>query len=290
MIRWICIFALVATTMSVALGSMSIYGENDFFASRDYDYTHGTKLSYDSGQGWGAYLWQGIYTPKDKDSIFVVPGDRPYAGWLSVGFEKQYYLYDMSHLSEISAGVVGPSSLSEQAQIGVHKMINNKLPKGWDDQLKDEPAITFRHEARKGLLLFDIDEGTFASYLVPQAEVVCGTVMDYIGTGCDLVIGHHPNPHFVNQVSMKGDAKRWSAFVFVGCRGRAVAWNMLLDGNMWHDSPSVDKEPLTGDLQIGACIDSPWASISFTFISRAKEFETQDKAEKFGAVVLTFGR
>lgn len=291
MTRLLLVLATLLTVTSDALGFVSIYAENDFFASRDYEYTHGTKFSYDSGQGWGAYLWQGIYTPKDKGSLFVVPGDRPYAGWLAAGLENKYYWNNIYQLSEVSVGVVGPSSLSEQSQIGIHKILNNKLPKGWDDQLHDEPAITLRHEARKDFLIFGVNEGAFSSYLVPQAEVVCGTVMDYVGVGCDILIGYHPNPHFANQISLKKkDIRKWGAFVFAGCRGRAVAWNMLLDGNMWHDSPSVDSEPLTGDLQVGACVDSPWFSLAFTFISRAKEFETQGRAEKFGAIVATFDR
>jgi lipid A 3-O-deacylase len=39
---------------------------------------------------------------------------------------------------------------------------------------------------------------------------------------------------------------------FVGTQGRAVAWNIFLDGNTFQNSRSVVKEPVVADLIIGA--------------------------------------
>jgi len=279
---------VVLLSASVAFaGSDTLYFENDFFADRDYDYTHGTKLSHELGDGWGAYLWQGIYTPRDKDSPTVVPGDRPYAGWLAFGVDRRYHWLGVRHLTEASLGVVGPSSMSEQSQTYIHKALGNDVPSGWDDQLEDEPAVELRHEIRKAVPILDPGDGWFSAYVVPQSEVAVGTVMDYFGIGGDVVFGYHPDPYFENQISMKAPGAGWGAYAFAGVRGRAVAWNMLLDGNMWHDSPSVERETLVGDLQCGACVRTPWASLTFTMVSRSREFETQDGHETFGVLSLT---
>ena len=41
-------------------------------------------------------------------------------------------------------------------------------------------------------------------------------------------------------------------------RGRAVAWNIFLDGNTFQNSRSVVKEPVVADLIIGAELFSMW--------------------------------
>jgi hypothetical protein len=278
------LFALAALSVRALAGSVSLYAENDVFHNRDYDYTHGTKLSYGMDDGWDYFLWQGIYTPQDKTNATVQPGDRPYAGWLALGASKEYEWRSLWHVTEFSAGVVGPSSMSEESQKNVHRMIGSGLPNGWDDQLHDEPALTARHETRKA---YWVGKGEYVSAaVVPQGEVVVGTVMDYVGLGGDFVFGYRPNPYARTQIMPKGEG-RYSLYGFAGVRGRAVAWNMLLDGNMYHDSPSVEKETFVGDFQCGACISTPWAAITFTDVYRSREFETQDHGEHFGCVMLT---
>jgi len=264
--------------------SVSVYVENDMFYQRDYDYTHGTKISYTDDDNWEYYLWQGIYTPQEKHTEVVMPGDRPYAGWLAFGVARQYEWRSMHQETDVSLGVVGPDSFSEEAQIHIHKITGSYIPIGWDDQLKNEPAITVRQEAKKALWIY---QGDVSLAFVPQGEVVVGTVMDYVGIGGDIIFGHNPNPYLKNQITMKGLEDKWGAYLFTGVRGRAVAWNMLLDGNMWHDSPSVDKEVFVGDFQYGACLTTPWFSAVFTAVVRSKEFETQDQPEKFGSMLLT---
>ena len=281
----IAVFFVCASVLLA--GSDTLYVENDVFCNRDYDYTHGTKLTHEVGDGWYAYLWQGIYTPKDKESLSVVPGDRPYAGWLSIGAEKRYQWKGAYHVTEASAGVVGPLSFSEQSQTVVHELIDDFVPAGWDNQLKNEPAVMLRHEARVAIPIFGIPSDLLGAYVVPQAEVVVGTVMDYVGVGGDLVFGIHPDPYFDNQISVRAPGRKWGLFAFAGVRGRAVAWNMLLDGNMWHDSTSVDSELLVADLQYGVCFRVPQLSLSWTQIERSKEFSTQDGSEKFNAVTLS---
>lgn len=283
--KTLSIVMLLAIASSAALASStSLYVENDFFHNRDYEYTHGTKLSYADDNGMEYYLWQGIYTPKDKHTIKVQPGDRPYAGWLAFGVADQYWWRSMNQFTDFSLGVVGPSSLSQESQTTIHKAINNYVPIGWDDQLKDEPAVNLRHEVKKAFWLY---ESVFSAAVIPQAEANVGTVMDYVGAGGDLVFGYNPDPYARTQITPKNIDGKYSAWAFTGVRGRVVAWNMLLDGNMYHDSPSVDSEPLVGDFQWGISVGTPRASLTYTDVVRTREFKTQDKPERFGSVMLT---
>lgn len=281
----VALSVLFLSQVAMASESVSLYFENDFVHQRDQEYTHGTKLTYARDDGFEFSIWQGIYTPHNKKTETVQEGDRPYAGWLAFGVAKEYEWKSLWHVTEFSAGVVGPSSFSEETQVEIHRLINSSLPNGWDDQLDDEPAMTLRHESRKAFWLFGNENVSAA--VVPQAEVVIGTVMDYAGAGGDVIFGHKPNPYARMQIATKDVGRHYSYWGFAGVRGRAVAWNMLLDGNMYHDSPSVDKEVIVGDFQCGLCLSTPWFLVTYTDVTRSKEFETQEKAERFGSMMLT---
>ena len=90
MVRFMSAVCLVVLSSRSFAGVATLYVENDFIASRDYAYTHGTKFSYLTDAGEEFYLWQGIYTPREKWTSTVPEGDRPYAGWLAVGFSRSY--------------------------------------------------------------------------------------------------------------------------------------------------------------------------------------------------------
>ena len=70
--------------------------------------------------------------------------------------------------------------------------------------------------------------------------------------------------------------------------GKAVARNILLDGNTFRDSPSVDKKPFVADLIGGIGMIIHRYKITYSYVYRTKEFETQKDEEQFGAVSVSF--
>ncbi|MGB9499156.1 MAG: lipid A-modifier LpxR family protein [Dissulfuribacterales bacterium] len=69
---------------------------------------------------------------------------------------------------------------------------------------------------------------------------------------------------------------------FAGVEGRAVLYNIFLDGNTFTDSPSVDKKPIVADFMTGISISRGPIQLSFAYVNRTKKFETQKKAQNFG--------
>ena len=70
--------------------------------------------------------------------------------------------------------------------------------------------------------------------------------------------------------------------------GRAVAYNIVLDGNAFRDGgPSVDRKPLVAEGQAGLVIHLGRVQTAFTVVTRTDEFEGQGKQELFGAVSLS---
>src|SRR3546814_4711146 len=73
-----------------------------------------------------------MYTPDDVALRNPPLDDRPYAGWLygSVGLiaETGRRLDQL----ELTLGVVGPASLTEQTQKLIHEITDSQEPRGWD--------------------------------------------------------------------------------------------------------------------------------------------------------------
>ena len=80
-------------------------------------------------------------------------------------------------------------------------------------------------------------------------------------------------------------------YVFLDAQGEAYARNMALDGNLWHDSRSVDSRPVVGQFFAGVAAHWGAARVSFTQVLRTEEFRGQkDRPFMFGAVMVTVTR
>jgi lipid A 3-O-deacylase len=81
---------------------------------------------------------------------------------------------------------------------------------------------------------------------------------------------------------------RFGWYGWLGVDARAVARNIFLDGNTFHDGPHVERRPYGNDLQAGLALAWQTARIGFTFVRRSREFNAQDKPDRFGQLSLSF--
>lgn len=96
----------------------------------------------------GLYVSQGMFTPSD---IRWTPAEinqyeRPYAGWLQVGFFTTQANAKGYERFEWSVGCVGPCSMADISQENIHRNLGDQLPKGWDTQIKNSPTIQAKYE------------------------------------------------------------------------------------------------------------------------------------------------
>ena len=251
----------------------------------------------------GFSLGQSIFTPSDYSTTTLLPNDRPYAGWLYAGLILQRYgtnrflgQFFGQHRAlenlEMSLGVVGPWALGEEAQTWVHRLRGFDLPQGWDNQLENEPAIQLRytrmwnHRTPGGWDPFAID-------LIPHWGLNVGTVHVFANAGATLRLGLNLPLDFgtttIDAPTVEagaGRSSRWGFYVFAGVDGRAVAWNTFLDGNLFQDSHSVDKEYFVADLKLGAVLVLKRVELGYTYVRRTHEFEGQTQEDAFGSVSL----
>jgi len=318
----LCSFSLASEPGTI----VSLQAENDFFGGgTDRHFTHGTGLHcltapidwitamadklpwYDSRRSRSddggplqaraaVSIGQSIFTPEHIERSNLIVGDRPYAGWLYMGFglvaNQGANRYDQV---ELNLGVVGPSSKAEDVQKDWHQMFGLRRPNGWSHQLADEPAAVLfyeqahRIEPQHRLLRRRLD-------LVPHVGGAVGNVFTYAAAGLTLRLGPELQPDFGPpriRPSLPGagfyhKSNGLSWYLFGGVEGRAVAYNIFLDGNTFQDSHSVDKEIFVGDIQAGLAVHYRRLRLTYTQTWRSQEFEGQDRPDSFGAVSASF--
>lgn len=304
---------------------ISIQFENDFFGGgTDRHFTHGTriecltrplkwiskgadKLPWFSAEkaagdpdealkGRASFsLGQSIFTPENTKATELVAEDRPYAGWLYLGFgivaNQGSRRYDKI---ELELGMVGPYSFAKEVQTFWHSLFGLHVPQGWDNQLRSEPgAVLYYEQARRYerhvILGLDADA-------IPHFGGCLGNVFTHAAAGIIFRLGSKLDEDFGPpriRPSLPGGtffrpSKGISWYVFAGLEGRAVLRNIFLDGNTFTDSHSVEKKILVADAQAGMVLHWNRFRISYTQIFRTKEFEGQDRGDVFGSLSFSY--
>jgi len=236
---------------------------------------------------YGFRLGQEIYTPIDQSTRTLIPDDRPYAGWLYLGLVRENrgtFAQNIPVLDRITmdVGVVGPYAQSDNSQVWFHGLIEVNQPKGWRNQLKNEPGLlaTFNRK----FLLWDSAAPTdpFHLQLIPNCGVKLGTIETSATLGTTLRLGYH----FPNEFA-KSSPSRFGWYVFSGVEARAVAYNTFLDGNLYEDSHRVTKEPVVLRLRAGIAVILYRAEFSYTYNFLTNEFKKQDKFDAYASLTLT---
>jgi hypothetical protein len=302
----------------------SLVEENDLIVNTDRHYTQGIKVSYLHEDGYlplcaktlyehlptigfepktgkfGYEVGQNIYTPGNILVTNLLANDRPYAGWLYGGLILQrrgecFGPHSTLESFQLDIGVVGSWSLAKEAQTWVHEMRGFNKPRGWDNQLHNEPGIELKYQRSirfRGMALHPLDVD-----FIPHAGFSAGTIEDTARAGALLRLGFNlPDDYGIQTIdslttssggySDSQPTARWGAYVFAGSEGKAVAWNTFLDGNVFHQSHHVHKEHLVADFKAGFALVLNRVEVGFTYVLRTLEFHGQDKEDRFGSAFL----
>jgi lipid A 3-O-deacylase len=324
----ILFFSLVALPAEAELDCGAVFGafeENDLVVKTDRHYTQGIKLFYlhsDNYFPWrtsaltnalrevaftshstkfGYDIGQTIYTPNHTHKPALQKDDRPYAGWLYMGLilQRRGVSFGTNATQEefgLDLGVIGPWSLAEEAQVWVHETRKMRLPKGWSNQLENEPGVQLKYS--RAVRLLRLGKGDVGFDVTPNTGLSLGNVETSARLGGTLRFGWNlPDDFTFRTIDSLGTpsgpvfgdrSPRRSIYGFASVEGRGVAFNESLDGNMWHDSRSVQKEWLVGNATIGFSVVINRLEIGYTQIFRTPEFRGQTDLDSFGSLYGTW--
>lgn len=309
--------ALAADDAENHTGMLSLVLENDMFYQSDNNYSSGISaiwvptengvpdwaLNIASWVPWfdetgevrhGYAIGQTMYTAKDISLQDPPLDDRPYAGFLYASIGMAISSGRQLDQLSLTLGVLGPMSGTEHSQKIIHRIVGSEEPMGWDTQLHNEAGmvLTYQRSWR------ELKSSTFLGNeveLTPHYGGSLGNIYTYLNTGITLRYGEHLPLDFGPpriQPSIQGSGffaarQPFNWYLFAGIEVRAVGRNIFLDGNTIRDSRSVDKEHLVGDFQWGAVLTFESFRLSYTHVSRSKEFEVGAESHQFGALSLT---
>jgi len=314
---WLLFTCFAPSAFADALLSLKV--ENDMFsAGGDRHYTNGIEAIWafepvdghwarrfaEALPGWSASSLKGVayrfgqqmYTPEDIEAEALIEDDRPYAGLLFGGVSllnnTQHGGWRMAESLHIDVGIVGPASRAGKLQRDFHEWITADDPNGWDNQLENELIANL---AYKRAWVFQQHFSSLEVEYGPSAGFALGNLYTYASSGLGLRLGEGLDrsfgipavaPAYGGQSSFRRD-QGFSWYLFAAVAGRYMAHNLLLDGNTFEDSHSVDRREWVGDAQVGAALTWDRWQIAYTYLWRSDEFEKQDGFDQFGSIILS---
>jgi hypothetical protein len=240
---------------------------------------------------------QNMYTPSDISRSDLIIEDRPYAGWSYVGLAYHRKTKFIDHLDfldsvEVQMGIVGPQSYAEETQDLVHEMRDIDTAKGWDNQLKNEPGMVVAFERK--WLFYPKSTRLLTADAIVHAGGALGNVAIYVNTGLELRYGLNlPRSFGVSLIRPAGStlfapSRSPSLYLFGAVNGKYVIRDIFLDGNTFTDSHSIDKEDWVADVAGGVTFSYGNLMLTYTHVTRSKEFVGQDDSHNFGSLTLSF--
>jgi lipid A 3-O-deacylase len=295
--------------------------ENDLFGGGgDRNYTSGVRLTwFDTGtespyamrmvdrlvpmfsinETTSVYysIGHNLYTPRNILTSVPDPRDRPYAAFLYGAAGLTSITKNRMDNLEATLGVIGPAALGRPIQKFVHRFSDSDDPQGWGSQLDNEPGVMLSWQ-RLWPETYTAEVQDMHFRVSPYIGTTLGNIYTYANTG--LLFQFMPQAYKWQSAplrvrpSMPGSGyfsvpeHTFSWSIFAGLDVRAVGRNIFLDGNTFHDGPSVDKKPLVGDANMGVAFTYGHTQLSYTLNVRSEEFHGQPRPDLFGAVGLGY--
>lgn len=250
--------------------------DNDVFFHTDRWYSSGLRIArVKDDLEFG--ITQEIYTPEAKYQSPTLQ-DRAPAGRLLASVAKHFHGEAAFDTLELDLGVRGPSALGEQAQDGVHHLVDSGAHVDWSRQLPDEfdgSAIAVRTQS-------------FGAGFRGHVGLVAGTQVAFAHAGLEWRFGEASSPSSAllrfAATPPFGNGRGWSGYI--GASARGVARNELLSKNYYVFGPDLEKKNEVTRVAGGVAWSQAWGDLMFDLATDSREFEGQRTSHAFGSLAL----
>ncbi len=267
--------------------------DNDFFAASDKNYTQGYSFEYANRSlaknpvnslfltpktsyfTYGLALEHIGYTPSDFVSPDIQIDDRPFAAAIYIkSFVIATDTISKSRLSQsLSLGIIGPGAFGKEMQTAIHKLIENKTPGGWDNQIQSDLVLNYKMGYEKQVFNFkDI------ANLQAIASLQLGTLFTNASVGFNATVGLIDHPF-----SRNGTHSKFRLYAFAQPTVNVVGFDATLQGGIFtNDNPytisSKNIERLTAQIDYGLILKYKKLYLEYTRTTITKEFTSGNSA------------
>ncbi|WP_291960698.1 lipid A deacylase LpxR family protein [Maribacter sp.] len=267
--------------------------DNDFFAASDKNYTQGYSFEYADPslsknpvnniifKIKGNYFTYGLalehigYTPSDFVNSDIQIDDRPFAAAIYVkSFVVTTDTITKSRLSQsLSLGLIGPGAFGKEMQTAIHKLIENKTPGGWDNQIQNDLVLNYEIGYEKQIF-------NYKNIVTAQAisSLQLGTLFTNASVGFNSTVGLLNDPFSRNSTPSK-----FKFYAFVQPTVNVVGFDATLQGGIFtNDNPytisSKNIERLTAQVDYGLILKYRKLYLEYTRTTITKEFTSGNSA------------
>ncbi len=239
-----------------------------------------------------------MQTPEDIESEIPDPNDTPYGGLLFIAHGLEAMKDTHADYLNIMLGVTGEYSLAEESQKFIHDITGSEPPEGWDYQIPSEPILNFYYSRRTANTLHDTT-GAWRLTWMNYGRGALGNAQTDLKFGTGLAWHQKGiNPLYVRPGRLArdmvipkadSDSSHTGWFFFTGVNAKLVIYDVLLDGTMFRDSPSVDKE--TWVFQGVTYTGYKWKkwALHYSWIISSPTFEREEGGpDHYGSINVSF--
>jgi lipid A 3-O-deacylase len=243
----------------------------------------------------GFTFGQKLYTPENIDAREVIPDDRPYAGILHASAGVTRRIGDHERSYSLMLGWVGPAALGAEMHRFAHHLIGSPDPRGWGNQLGNEPIVQYDQQYRWKAWRDGSADGLGVEF-VPHVAGGAGNLSIYGSVGGEVRLGWRLGETFgsslIRPAGFRGNVgarrRRGQANLFVAFDQKLVLRNLVLDGNTFGGSHSVDREPLTSDIVVGARVGTGPLLFEFEHIFWTRRFAQEPYRQSWSALSIRY--
>lgn len=276
--------------------------ENDYFAATDENYTQGYNLEFvlpalrknpanflflkpkETFSLYGIAIEHIGYTPNDYVSPQIQHGDRPFASAIMLkSFTIAIDSARKTRISQyLSLGLLGPGAFGKEMQVEIHKATGNKIPGGWNNQIKNDVVINYGISHEKQLL-------NFRNLVAIQtsATLQLGTLFTHGALGVSTTFGLLNSPFTIS-----GKKRNFQLYSYAQTFASAIGYDATLQGGLLNRKSlytiaSEDVERFTAQINYGIILKTRSLYFEYARTSITREFVSGNSA-KWGGVKIGF--
>lgn len=276
--------------------------DNDYFASRDQDYTQGYSFEWvapklvqnpvntiliqpkNTEKKYGISLEHIGFTPNNIKSPNIQFGDRPFAATImlksfSIATDT---LHKSRFIASFNMGLIGPGAFGKEMQVAIHEATGNTIPEGWQNQIKNDVVLNYEVSYEKQLFQY---RNFFSLQSTARARV--GSLFTAAGLGVTSTLGIVNSPF-----STHLPKKRFALYGFAQTMAQVVGYDATLQGGLFNrKSPYTirnhEMERFTAQVNFGLILQTKTLYFEYSRALITREFE-MGKSSKWGGIKVGF--